>query len=399
MPRRTALTSLLAVVGLFGGGSGLAIAQPNPALIRVAIVQGDPEVQLQIHGRFTMRSLQTGQSVQEGGRLKRTPVRAAEKGLSLGGKVLPVTGLRIEPARDATISVNGSRLRGTLDIVRQEDASLLVINHLALEDYLRGVLSKEAPDYWPEEALKAIAITARTYAVYQRLTKSAGAFDVSSTVMSQDYGGRTSEKHATSRAVEATDGWILTSQGKVFPTFYHSTCGGTTENGRVMGSGFDLPPLRGGIACRFCTASPFHTWRRRLTREDLSWALRKSAHGVVGRVQDFRVLSRTDAGRVAQVAIVGSQRTVRLTGYELRALFGFDRIRSPLFTILPVAEDFVLEGHGWGHGVGMCQWGAAELARQGMLVPEILKFYYPKTELVQLRDLHGRQIQLLGGAS
>jgi len=395
--RAAAVTGILALAGLTAGGS--VAAQPNPTWIRVAVVQGDLEVFLQIHGQFTMRSLQTGQPVQEGRRLERTPVRAAANGLTLGKELLPVSGLRIEPTRDATITVNGSRLRGTLDIVRQADESLLVINHLALEDYLRGVLSKEAPDYWPEEALKAIAIAARTYAVYQRLTKSQKLFDVSATVMSQDYGGKTAEKHATSLAVEATAGWILTSHGKLFPTFYHSTCGGMTENGRAMGPTYDLPPLRGGIACRFCTASPFYAWRRRLTREDLAWALRKSAHGTVGAVQDLRVLTRTESGRVAQAAIVGSQRTVRLSGYDLRALFGFDRIRSPRFTVVPVEGGFVLDGHGWGHGVGMCQWGAAELAREGVLAPEILTFYYPETELVQLRDLEGRPIELLGGTS
>ena len=307
---------------------------------------------------------------------------------------MPYFGIRIEPTGDATINVNGRRLRGTIEIIRQKNLTLLVINHLALEDYLRGVLSKEAPDYWPQEALKAIAIAARTYALYQRFTKEQDPFDVSGNVMSQDYGGKTSEKTATTRAVKATAGAILLYHGKLFPTFYHSTCGGMTEHGRAMGS-FNLEPLQGGLACAFCAASPFYRWQRRVTIADVNWALRQSAHGSAGTVQDVRVTKRTAAGRAQEIAIVGSRRTVRLSGYEFRALFGFERIRSPALTITAVGEDFIIDGHGWGHGGGMCQWGAAELARRGLSAGEILAFYYPGTELVNLRDVAHQPIDVI----
>ena len=226
----------------------------------MAVSRNDPEVTLQIHGRFTMLS-HNGRPIHEGRRLSPIAIRGIPEGLALGEQLLPFFGLRIEPARDAAIRVNGKRLRGTLEIVRQKDLSLLVINHVALEDYLCGVLSKEAPDYWPEEALKAIAIIGRTYALYQRLTKALDPYDVSGDVMSQDYGGKSAEKTATTRAVRATAGWILVHDGKLFPTFYHSTCGGITEHGRVMGAGFDLAPLRGGILCQLCAASPFYAWQ------------------------------------------------------------------------------------------------------------------------------------------
>ena len=96
---------------------------------------------------------------------------------------------------------------------------------------------------------------------------------------------------------------------------------------------------------------------------------------------------------------MGAQRTVKLSGYDFRSLFGFDRIRSPWFSIVPAGEAFVLDGHGWGHGVGMCQWGAAELARRGFSATEILAFYYPKSELVQLKDLANQPIRVIGGSS
>ncbi len=357
---------------------------PSAVLIRVAVVRSDPEVSLQIYGRFSILALHTRDLLQQGRRLPAVAVRAVQQGIALGGDLLPVVGVRIEPESEATIRLNGKRLRGALEIVRQQDLTLLVVNHISLEDYLRGVISREAPDYWPPEALKAIAIAARTYAAYQRLDKAAVDFDVTGDVMSQDYGGKSGEKAATTRAVKSTAGIILTYQGRLFPTFYHSTCGGRTEHARVMGD-FDLEPLQGGVACTFCSASPFYHWQRRVTKADIAWALRKSPFGSIGPVSQCVVAKRTAAGRVAEVAVVGARRTLRLTGYDIRALLGFDRIRSPLFSITEDGDAFVIDGHGWGHGVGLCQWGAAELARRGLAAREILAYYYPKAELASLR--------------
>ena len=371
-------------------------AQPSPEWIRVAIARSDPEVTLQIHGRFTMTALHSGAPVHEGRRLYPVAIRAVPQGLALGEEILPLLRVLIQPSSDAAISQNGRRLRGTLEIIRQKDLTLLVINHVALEEYLRGVLSKEAPDYWPPEALKAIAIAARTYAVCRRFAKESVDYDVSGDVMSQDYGGKTAEKAATTRAVKTTAGWIVMYRGKLFPTFYHSTCGGRTEHARVMGK-FDLEPLRGGIACSFCSASPFFSWQRRLTKADVNWALRKSPYGSIGPIRDVQVTKRTGSGRVEELTIMGGQRTLRLTGYDARALFGFDVLRSPLFSVQPVGDAFVFDGHGWGHGVGMCQWGAAELARRGCSAAEILAYYYPGIELVPVRDVAAKPVEVIGG--
>ncbi len=382
---RTALIALLAV-----SLQSLLIppvnAQPSPDMIRVAVSRNDPQVTLRVHGRFKMTALKTGAEVHQGRRLPAIAIRAVPAGLAFGEEILPYAGVHIEPERDAAINLNGKRLRGTVEIVRQEDLTLLVVNHVPLEDYLRGVLSKEAPDYWPEEALKAIAIAARTYALYQRFTKESGPYDVTGDVMSQDYGGRSREKAATTHAVKATANLIVLYEGKPFPTFYHSTCGGMTEHARVMGP-YDLEPLRGGIVCTLCAASPFYAWRRRLTKADVAWALRNSPYGSIGTVNEMEVTRRTASGRAEAVTIRGALRTLKLTGYDVRSLFGFDRIRSPLFSIVPNDEGFIIEGHGWGHGVGLCQWGAAELARRGFSAREILAFYYPHTELAYVREL------------
>ena len=373
-----------------------AVAQTAAESIRVAIAQDVPEVDLKIKGQFTVKALGSNEPIHTGNRLDQVAVKATEGGILLGDQTLAARAVRIEPQRDADINVNGRHLRGTIEIMRKPDSTLQVVNHVPLEDYLRGVVSREAPDYWPSEALKAIAIAARSYAVYQRLTKADQPFDVRADVMSQDYGGKSSEKLATTRAVNATTGIIMTWQGKVFPTFYHSTCGGMTENGKVMGK-YDLPPLKGGVACRFCSASPFYSWQRRFTKADVAWALKKNDRGSVGVVRAVQVVSRTPSGRAQEILIAGSARSLKISAYDLRLLFGFDRIRSPLISIYEDGGDFVIDGHGWGHGVGMCQWGACELARRGMKAPEILRFYYPGVEFTPLSSAGENLTAITGG--
>ena len=360
---------------------------PDPTRIRVAVVQNQPGVALSIHGRYQVVALTSGALLQDGLWLGQSEIRATPDGMLINGRYLPREGVQIQPARDATIDLNGQRLRGTVEIRQQNDNALLVINHIGLEDYLRGVLSNEVPHYWSKEALRAVAIAARTYALYQRLSKAAIDFDLSSDVLSQVYGGKSSEKGPTSRAVKDTEGLILVYGEWVFPTFYNSTCGGLTESGSVMGP-YRLAPLTGGVQCALCSASPFYRWTRSLTPGDIAWALKRQGRESMWPVSDIRVVETTPFGRAAKIRITGGTGSLVLTGFEFRRLFGFDRIRSTAFTIRPGDEGkFVLEGQGWGHGVGLCQWGAAELARRGLSAREILSFYYPAAKLVRLGEL------------
>ena len=360
-------------------------ADADPEWIRVAVVQRQPAIDVEVSGRFRMVAAGAVDPLREGARLPKLSIRAEQTGLRVGNEVLPVSGIIFQPAHDATISLNGQRLRGLVEIRRQDGPSLLVINHVELEDYLRGVLSKEAPHQWPAEALKAIAIAARTYAVFQRMTTDSATHDVSGDVMSQVYGGRTAERTRTSRAVEQTRGLILVYRDKVFPAFYHSTCGGVTERGTEMGP-FDLEPLNGGARCVFCVDSPFFRWQRRMSKADVAWAVKKLGRGSVWPVEEMQIGQYTATGRVGLVRIRGGGMTMELSGHDFRQAFGFSELRSTGFAIIPDGDGFILQGRGWGHGVGLCQWGAAELARRGLSAEEILQFYYPGATLMRLGE-------------
>jgi stage II sporulation protein D len=382
---------LLTIILGLAGGSAQDVEAVEPAAltsqapwIRVAVARNQPQVDLAVHGQFRLVASNTENVLREGSHLPRVAIRAIPEGILVGEERFALSGFRVEPTRDATINLNGHRLRGILEIVRQQDVSLLVINHVALEDYLQGVLSKEAPYYWPSEALQALAIAARTYALFQRLSKTSVDYDVTSDVLSQVYAGKTGEKWRTNRIVKETSGLVLAYQSQVFPAFYHSTCGGLTEDAQVMGS-FDLAPLKGGRACPYCHESPFYRWQRRVTAADLAWVVKQQRGTSIWPVTDLEIAGRTPNGRVAQVRLRGSK-VLGLSGYEFRKLLGFSTIRSTAFSVTPEGGAFLLRGQGWGHGVGLCQWGAAGLARRGLRAREILSFYYPQADVVRLGD-------------
>jgi stage II sporulation protein D len=321
-------------VTAFAVGLGVSAAQvaaaaegPDPHWIRVMLATDQPTVEIEVDGPVKLWDAQAHRLLGNGAYLPQTIVRADREGIYFGSQFYPAAKVHLVATQEAGIRLNGVRLRGSLEISRQSSLQVRAINIVPLEEYLRGVLSKEAPDYWPAEALKAIAIAARTYAVHRRYLNAAQDYDVTSSVMSQEYGGRSAEKHATTEAVAATQGTILLYAGQIFPTFYHSSCGKVTENGQVMGKEYNIPPLQGGVPC-YGEASPFYSWKRRFTPEDINWVLHKSSFGTVGAVQDLRIDRYTPLGRVEQITVVGNQRELPLKGYDFRSLFGFEKLRS-----------------------------------------------------------------------
>ncbi len=397
--RRAALGLLVAGgIGAPSAGAAMQIAADSPGLMRIAIAQGEPQVELTVTGQFRLTDAATDEVLRYRPRMPQITFRAVPEGILMGTQLMPVLELMIEPIEDATVRLRGQRFRGAVSVVRQPNQTLLIVNHVDLEDYLRGVLAKEAPDYWPSEALKAMAIASRTYALFQRLSKNDAAYDVTADVMSQLYGGKSAERWRTSRAVRDTRGLVLTYHGAIFPAFFHSTCGGMTERGSVMGNAYDIEPLRGGVACSFCDESPFYRWQRRLTKGDIVWAMKQQQRPSVWPLDRVEATKFTPSGRVAELAIVGGGQQVALTGYDFRALLGFDRIRSTWLQFVQEGDDIVIEGRGWGHGVGLCQWGTAKLARRGMSAREILSFYYPAAEVAALKDVNFTPLVSSGGS-
>jgi stage II sporulation protein D len=295
-----------------------------------------------------------------------------------GGSLL--VGGRKFPAPGATVSGRGPlRLGGRLLVpeveIRAGPGGIDAIEVVPLEAYAAGVVAGEMPPGFPEEAQRAQAVAARTYALARKIEAQARgrAWDVGAGVLSQVYAGADPGASARS-AAEATAGEVLVRGNVPVEAYFHSSCGGRTERGAdALGRDLDyLAP----VACGFCQGAPRLRWKVTVPGEELG----RSA-GLGGAATGASVVRRTGTGRAARVEIRAGSRRATLAAADLRQRLGWSRLPSLAFEVRPDGSTFVFEGRGAGHGAGLCQWGAAGMAREGRPHVEILLHYYPGTEI------------------
>jgi len=306
---------------------------------------------------------------------------------------------------DPGLWIGQRRYRGRVQL-RLDAGRLQVVNHVPLEVYLPSVVGSEMPASWPLEALRAQAVAARTYALKAR--KPAALFDLQATTASQVYKGVEAEMPATRAAVEGTRGLVLTYNNALIDAVFHSSSGGNTE------SSGDLWPRQLPYLVSvpdYDNASPVRDWRQPLDQTKL-----RQAFPELGGALGIDVLSTTPTGRVRQARVVGPSGQLALTGAQLRSRLGlkstwvrFELVPTtaapgeatslmpppPLAALtLPVptgtsdeAVQLVAVGRGFGHGVGMSQWGALAMAQRGDTFAAILRHYYRGTELQPYGEL------------
>ena len=273
----------------------------------------------------------------------------------------------------------GGRDYGPAIEVISTAGGMAVINELPLEDYVVGVLRAEADERWPMEMLRAQAIVARTYAGYHRLLNANKPFHIVASVAHQQFAGRVPATSPLLAAVQDTAGQVLRLEGELFPAFYHTECGGHTEDPRLVFVSGNLPALK-PVVCPFSSESPHFHWTRDLDLTELSEQLRRQ--GVdVGKLTGLEVAERTPSLRVVALTLRGTRGRARLRGADFRRMVGYDVIKSTLFSVVVNDQKARFAGRGYGHGVGLCQWGAKGMAEQGYPAKQILAFYYPGTAL------------------
>jgi stage II sporulation protein D len=277
------------------------------------------------------------------------------------------------------VLMGGIKYSGSIEVWKSEK-SLYVINELPLEDYIKGVVAAEIKSNWDAEAVKAQAVVARTYAIHQKVSAAGESpYHLTSSVQSQVYKG-TNMSPEISKAVEDTKGEILVYHGEPIVAFYHSTSGGMTESAGEVFS-HDLPYIK-----RVKTnseLSPFYMWEKIIPVTELEKAL-----GVKG-IRNITVKSHTASGRVKKLKISfeNKREPMEIAATEFRRKIGWERLPSTMITELSRNDDsFVIEGRGYGHGVGMCQWSALQMARDGKSYREILRYFYPGTEIKKYED-------------
>lgn len=343
------------------------------------------------------------------GNAGRTMAASDEFSLSLDsvratGEILP--GIRSEVTAETTengfLIWNGKKYRGTL-VITQTDSGFLVVNHLPMDSYLRGVVPLEIGNRTAAEmaAVQAQAVAARTYA-YKHLNPRR-AFDMYSTVQDQVYGGVDAEKPQSDAAITATADIVVLYNGQPITTPYHSTCGGTTAAvTEVWYNQSDEPYLRPvsdripGTDHYYCDPSPRFSWTQtydaaglRSVMEKYLAAYTNAPRSGLGKIVDIREQGRTPSGRLAALTVQTESGSYTLRGNDIRFVLRDPKgaiLNSTLFSFTAdksggEVSTFVVNGRGYGHGIGMCQWGAIGRARAGQSFRRILETYYPGTTI------------------
>jgi stage II sporulation protein D len=359
-----------------GGG-----AQINDIPIRIGLIDGAQSVEIAVNGGHTTYAA-------DGRILFRAELgigwrlTAGRSGtVVVEHRDLEVAEIRIVPDPGARVSVRGRPYRGDIRILARA-SGLTVVNRLGLEEYLLGVVPVEMPPSWPLEALKAQAVIARTYAIRNLGQFESASYDLCADQRCQVYAGLGAESERTTRAVGETRGLIALWQDRPAATFYHSDSGGHTASSAEVWGG-ELPYLP-GVLDPYGTASPRRTWTFSLRAGVLGQYL--SAMGrPVGEPRALNLAGYSASGRVTVLTVTGTAGRVELTGPELRGLLqrmGIFSTRLRLDATRAESETiFILSGSGWGHGVGLSQWGAREMADRGMGFERILAHYYPGISL------------------
>lgn len=347
--------------------------------IRIGIVEAAPAATLSanveavlLEGETTLARISS-----------RTPVAFAwmggtvEVSLADGNRLAFKTPLRLRaatPGPETRFMVGTKAYRGELE-VRPGSGALTVVNELPMEEYLYGVVPGEVIPSWHAEALKAQAVAARTYAVAHLGQFAALGYDLKATVASQVYGGVNLERPSTNRAVDDTRGQIITYEGRPIEAFYSDSSGGYTEAAGEVWSK-SIPYLQ--PVPDFDQGSPRYNWTFTAAGGALPQALAKLGLAI-GDLREIVPLERSYSGRVKKARLVGTLGLAEVPGEKLRFAFG---LRSTFFNVARQPDgSFQFAGRGWGHGVGMTQWGAKAMADMGYTYAQILTHYYSQTAI------------------
>ena len=273
--------------------------------------------------------------------------------------------------------------------LRAENGRLRVELQMPLEDYVAAVVAGEGVGFTSEESLKAMAVVARTFALHFRERHRAEGFDLCDTTHCQDLHLVAVNARMRTAAL-ATRGEILWFDGRPAATFHHRHCGGSTEDARVVWPDEAAPYLRAQKDA-YCLARDPGRWSTEIAKRDIAGALAASHIPAPASLEALTIAERSASGRAVRLLLAGlaGQDGLEVRAADLRfavgRALGWDKIPSDLYDLRDTGEGILFDGRGAGHGVGMCQTGAAELGSRGRTYREILLFYFPGTTLSAVR--------------
>ncbi|MDI6759698.1 MAG: SpoIID/LytB domain-containing protein [Candidatus Brocadiaceae bacterium] len=346
--------------------------------MEVTLLKEASTARLAVHSPYRILDLKNGTSLREGASLPSTPVALKQGQLALGGIKLGTNGVRVVAQVDGTLELEGTHYRGEIHLLKGPKGGLTAIDKLDVESYILGVVGSEMPNHWEPEALSAQAITARTFALYLKGNGvNLGALHLA-------YKGTTKETPALRRIVSQTRGVVMLYKKDLFPAYFHSTCGGHTEDANLVFGKDGIPPLK-GVKCNYCKDSKYYQWSREISKQELEKDLGK-AYPSLKEIWEVSPQGRGPGRHVSQVEIKYASGSYRMNANEFRLLLGPNHLLSTAFEVADKGKTIRFSGNGWGHGVGLCQYGAGTMAKNGSIWQEILKKYYPGVEFVKIYE-------------
>lgn len=300
---------------------------------------------------------------------------------------------------------------GSLEIRNNGDGTQTAINTIDLEEYLCSVISSEMNANSPMELLKAHAVISRSWAIRAMQKPNHEGYDVCADDHCQRYEGLKRMNERAVEAVNATRGQVLMYEDEICDCRYYKCCGGRTEVWRTCWEDIDVPYIQ-SVQCDYCDMSrqpsaissqilrlvlndydqetkDFRDWKVSYTQEELSEIIRTKSGIDFGDIIDLIPLHRGASGRIDSLKIVGTKHT-EIIGKELKIRYWLSKsclysswfeVEKTTFANNHSPLTFILSGHGWGHGAGLCQIGAAVMASEGMKYEDILSYYYHNTQL------------------
>jgi stage II sporulation protein D len=367
-------------------GPSTATAPIAQRRIRVAIAVKQPSVKLVAPETFILAGFPMPQAPST---LNPAPTQTPSQPLRealLTTSQVDSNGARIEPLGEGEIEVDGLKYRGNMEIVHDGLGTLTVINDVALEDYVEGVLAGEIPHDWPLEALKAQAIAARTFAFLKMLDarQKGQIYDVENTAFYQVYQGTGKVDDEMKRAVKETRGEILVYRNRPIEAYFHSNCGGRTTDAKDVW-GKDQPYLR-SVPCDFGNNGAHYRWKASISIREIVRKL-KAIGVTLSDVVRISGLDVDGGDRIVNLDILDADGRVHtLKASAFRMAIGPDLVKSTRFNARVEGDQVIFNGKGWGHGVGLCQEGAQGMANQGYSAFDILRHYYLGIMIEKISD-------------
>lgn len=415
-------------------------AKTSGSIIRVGLLSNVSTVLISADVDFDILNEDTGKNLAHFNGGEQVSLAVNEKDITINNRKVSAAKFSIIKSKNDEkhlLEINKKSYRGDMEVhVTTGKTGLTIVNLVPMEQYLYGVIAKEISPDWHLEAVKAQAVAARTYGLYNMNKHKIDGYDVCATNDCQVYGGEENETPRVIKAVNDTAGQVLMYQEKVIPAYFHSSSGGYTENSENVWGTYQ-PYSRGVVD--YDQNSPHYKWEKKITPSELEGAVSRAGYKI-GTIKAIELVALTSApmnnpdrgvsGRVKIIRFIGTNGSAQLTGEKLRSVLG---LKSTLFDInvllgtekniefnvtdsggtvdhkkidinLPPTHEqgfvtdkkelhrlsgraneiILISGFGWGHGLGLSQWGAKAMAEKGpqgdaTYYKEILKHYYQGT--------------------